>query len=61
MTKGDNLRRIIMRTIYVVPSIYEKQNVWMYCNYARMNNTLNICKDCLKDCPHKGKETVIEV
>lgn len=46
----------LLRTL--IPSMSEKENVWMYCNYARYHNTENPCKNCVnKDCQHVGKET----
>ena len=49
-----------MKKIYLVPSMSKKENVWMYCNYARMNYTQNVCKTCKNNCKHRGKETIIE-
>lgn len=50
-----------MEKIYLVPGIREDQNVYMYCNYARMNPHEERCLSCNKDdCNHKGKHTIIE-
>lgn len=44
-----------MKTL--IPSLYEKENIYMYCNYARDNRFKNPCKNCNNNCKHKGKET----
>lgn len=49
-----------MKTIYLVPSLQESNNNYMYCNYARNNNTKNVCLTCNENkCKHKWKITVI--
>ncbi len=48
-----------MKQIYLVPSLYEKANSYMYCNYARMNLHEEICLVCKKKCKHKGKHTIL--
>ena len=46
-----------MKFISLVPGINERENVYMYCNYARMNPY----EECEKnDCKHKGEHTFIE-
>lgn len=37
-----------MKQIYLVPSLYEK-NVYMYCNYARMNSHEERCLVCKRN------------
>lgn len=50
-----------MKLISLVPGINEKENVYMYCNYARMNPYEERCFECEKnDCKHKGEYTLIE-
>lgn len=49
-----------MRKIYLVPSINERQNIYMYCNYARMNPHEERCLDCKRNCKHKGKHTILD-
>lgn len=50
-----------MSKVYLVPSMYAKNNVWMYCNYARLAPHEERCLKCDSDnCRHKGKHTVIE-
>lgn len=49
-----------MGKIYLVPDIYSKENVYMYCNYARMKPTEERCLHCDKECKHKGKHTILE-
>ena len=50
-----------MSKVYLVPSINEKNNIWMYCNYARLAPYEERCLKCDNDdCKHKGKHTVIE-
>ncbi len=46
--------------IYLVPGFEQKENVWMYCNYARMNPYEERCLNCQNDCQHKGKHTILE-
>lgn len=47
--------------IYLVPGINERENVCMYCNYARMNPYEERCLYCdRKDCKHNGEHTIIE-
>lgn len=48
-----------MKQIYLVPSLYEKANAYMYCNYARMNPHEERCLACKKKCQHKGKHTIL--
>lgn len=43
----------------IVPSMFEKSNPWMYCNYARMNPEEERCIKCRENCTHKGKHTII--
>ncbi len=51
-----------MRKIYLVPSFREKENLYMYCNWARMNPYEERCLVCDRnDCKHKGKHTILEV
>lgn len=45
--------------IYLVPSIYQKENIQMYCNYARMKPTEERCLNCQNECKHKGKHTIL--
>ena len=47
------------KKIYLVPSLYEKENIWMYCNWARMNPYEERCLYCENNCKHKGKHTVL--
>lgn len=47
------------KKIYLVPDISEKQNIYMYCNYARMNPYEERCFECENDCKHKGKHTIL--
>lgn len=50
-----------MSKIYLVPPITSKDNVWMYCNYARLAPHEERCFKCDNDnCEHKGKHTVIK-
>lgn len=50
-----------MGKVYLVPGINERENVYMYCNYARMNPYEERCLHCdRKDCEHNGKHTIIE-
>lgn len=49
-----------MKKILLVPSIYEKENIHMYCNYARMKPEEERCLSCENDCKHKGKHTIIQ-
>ena len=49
------------RVVYLVPSINESSNIFMYCNYARMNPREERCFTCTEDCKHKGKHTKIVV
>ena len=46
--------------IYLVPDLYNRENPWMYCNYARMNPQEERCLMCQNDCNHKGKHTILE-
>ena len=46
--------------IYLVPDLYNRENPWMYCNYARMNPQEERCLMCKNDCNHKGKHTILE-
>jgi hypothetical protein len=48
-----------VKKIYLVPSLQVKENICMYCNYARMNPYEERCVDCKNDCKHKGKRTII--
>ena len=48
-----------MKQIYLVPSLYEKENVYMYCNYARINPQEERCLVCKKECEHKGNHTIL--
>lgn len=49
-----------MSKIFLVPGINESQNIYMYCNYARMNPYEERCLVCdREDCKHKGKHTII--
>lgn len=48
-----------MRKIYLVPHITNKDNVYMYCNYARNNPKEERCLNCKNDCVHKGKHTIL--
>lgn len=48
-----------MSVIYLVPSMHEKSNPFLYCNYARMNPEDERCMKCKNDCIHKGKHTVL--
>lgn len=55
-TKGAFMKK----KIYLVPSLYEKENLYMYCNFARMNPFEERCLNCDKDnCKHKGKHTIL--
>ena len=46
--------------IYLVPSLTQRENIWMYCNYARMNPHEERCLNCKSSkCQHQGKHTVI--
>ena len=47
------------KKIYLVPTIHSKENINMYCNYARMNPFEGRCLVCKNDCKHKGKHTVL--
>lgn len=48
-----------MKFISLVPDINERENVYMYCNYARMNPYEERCLKCdKKDCKHYGKHTI---
>ena len=49
------------RKIYLVPGIDEQQNIYMYCNYARMNPLEERCFECERDCKHKGKHTILTI
>lgn len=49
-----------MKQISLVPSLYKKENVYMYCNYARMNPNEEKCLVCKKKCKHKGKHTILK-
>ena len=50
-----------MKPILLVPGINERENVYMYCNYARMNPYEERCLECdKKDCKHYGKHTIIK-
>ena len=49
------------KKIYLVPSLYEKENIWMYCNWARMNPYEERCLNCINDCKHKGKHTILNL
>ena len=45
--------------IYLVPTLTQ-ENVWMYCNYARMTPHEERCLTCKDNkCQHQGKHTVI--
>lgn len=49
-----------MNKVYLVPSLYQNENIWMYCNYARMNPYEERCLKCDNNtCQHQGKHTVI--
>lgn len=48
-----------MKRIYLVPSIYAKENIMFYCNYARMNPQEERCLHCENNCKHKGKHTIL--
>ena len=51
-----------MRKIYLVPSFREKENLYMYCNWARMNPYEERCLVCDRnDCKHKGERTILKV
>lgn len=45
--------------VFLVPDILEKNNIQMYCNYARMKPYEERCLHCKNDCKHKGKHTII--
>lgn len=46
--------------IYLVPSAWQRENPWMYCNYARMNPYEERCLNCKNsECQHQGKHTII--
>ena len=46
--------------IYLVPSEWQRENPWMYCNYARMAPHEERCLNCKEhSCQHQGKHTVI--
>ena len=47
------------KRIYLVPSITEKENINMYCNWARMKPTEERCLNCENKCKHKGKHTIL--
>lgn len=50
-----------MKPISLVPGINERENVYMYCNYARMNPYEERCLECdRKDCEHNGEYTRLE-
>lgn len=49
-----------MCKIYLVPDINTKENVYMYCNWARMKSTEERCLCCENKCKHKGKHTILE-
>lgn len=49
------------KVVYLVPGLYDKENPWFYCNYARMNPYEERCLLCQNDCKHKGKHTVLFV
>lgn len=45
-----------MKTL--IPGMHEKDNPWMYCNYARVMQYSNPCVRCeIEKCKHKGKTT----
>lgn len=46
--------------VYLVPDINNKDNVYLYCNYARRNWQKECCLNCENDCKHKGEHTVID-
>ena len=43
-----------MKQIYLVPSLYEKENVYMYCNYTRINPQEERCLVCKRNVNTKG-------
>ena len=47
--------------VYLVPDIYERDNYYLYCNYARRNPEEERCLSCENDCKHKGEHTVIDI
>lgn len=50
-----------MNKIFLVPGLNKPDNIYMYCNYARMNPHEERCITCDRDdCKHKGKHTIIE-
>ena len=48
------------KIIHLVPSLRENENIYMYCNYARMNPCEERCLTCKNKCEHKGKHTILE-
>ena len=49
-----------MKNIYLVPKLNDKDNIYLYCNYARQNPKEERCLHCENDCKHKGKHTIIK-
>jgi hypothetical protein len=50
----------MVEKIYLVPSLTQRENIWMYCNYARMaphEERCLVCED--SKCQHQGKHTVL--
>ena len=46
--------------ICLVPPLTQRENVWMYCNYARIAPYEERCLNCEDSkCQHQGKHTVL--